>query len=137
MHIFHICCSTIFYKVISEYDCSYNLNCSDSWGEKIVNIKEHENICFNGCHLSKYNSEQKCYQICSYYFYFDENNNKYICTDKFECPEPYNKLIHEKNECVKSCQETKENRYEFNNKCLKSCPENFVPVKEKVNFCTP
>ena len=129
--------STTFYKVISEYDCSYNLNCSDSWGEKIVNIKEEENVCFNGCLLSKYNSEQKCYQICSYYFYFDENNNKYICTDKFECPESYNKLIHEKNECVKSCQETKENQYEFNNKCLKCCPENFVPVKERANFCTP
>ena len=97
------------------------------------NVQNNNNLCLGNCLLSKFNSNDnsRCYQICSYYFYFDEKINKYICTEKPQCPEQYNKLISDKNECVKSCKETKEYKYEFglSNKCFSSCPENFVEKK--------
>ena len=36
--------------------------------------------------ISKAQQEQNCYQICSYYFYFNKNTNKYECTDDYLCP---------------------------------------------------
>ena len=98
-------------------------------GEKFDEIEPSENnICINNCVLSKNDFDTNYYKICSFYFYFDEINKKYICTEKLECPFNYNKLIHGKNECVKSCQSTKENHFEYNNNCLKNFPENFVPL---------
>ena len=124
-----------FNKVISLYHCSF-INCAGDWGENKNKISpEENNICINGCLLSKYN--ERCYQNCSYYFYFDESLNKYLCTEKAECPKGYNKLIHGKNECIKSCENTKEHKFEYNNNCLIKCPENFIALKEKGNYCTP
>ena len=34
-----------------------------------------------------------CYNICSYYFYYDTDKNKSYCTTKLECPENYRYLI--------------------------------------------
>ena len=116
-------------KVISEYECFYNFNCSNDLGEN--------NKCINGCLLSKTDPNRLCYQICSYYFYFDKNMNKYVCTENMECPQPYIKSVHDTKECVKSCEDTEEDIFEYNNICLKSCPENFVALKEKANQCTP
>ena len=47
-------------------------------------------------------------------------------------------MIPDKNECVKSCKETKEYKYEFglSNKCFSSCPENFVVKKDKPYYCS-
>ena len=65
----------------------------------------------------------------------------YILTKELKCPEPYDKLIHDKKECVKSCKDTKGHKYEFDlgfgKKCLSSCPENFVVPKNRPNYCTP
>ena len=82
----------------------------------------------------KNNNYMNCYD-CNYYYYFD--NNSFFCTNNFSCPGEYPDLIKDKNECVKSCGDTKKNHYEFRNKCLISCPENFVVLKEKPNSCTP
>ena len=91
---------------------------SENWGEYKDKITNDNNKYIEGCLLSKI--ELNCYQICSYYFYYDEKQNKYLCTEKLECPEPYNKLIEGKNECIKSCSETKKYKYDFifGNKCL-------------------
>ena len=121
-----------FIKIITLYDWSY-INCEGNWGEEKDKIDEEKNKCINNCLLSKYNS--RCYQICSYYFYFDENQNQYICTEGPECPKTHNKLIHGKNECVKSCLDTKETKFEFNNNCLKECPENFKASEGSENSC--
>ena len=124
--------------IISIYHCPF-INCSGNWGEKQEEIQFPEsNLCIGKCLLSRYNNipDSKCYQICSYYFYFDENEKKYICTEKSECPASYSKLIHEKNECVKSCSNTKNHIYEFNNICLEKCPDNFIALRERQNSCT-
>ena len=42
-----------------------------------------------------------CYQNCSYYYYFDYENN-YHCTTNLTCPEEFPKLIGNKMECMNS-----------------------------------
>ena len=68
------------------------------------------------------NGYKNCYDNCSYYHYYDNNSNIYYCTKTFQCPENYNKLIHDKNECVKTCDEDNEYKYEFRKGCYKECP---------------
>ena len=81
------------------------------------NLFNHNCIdCNDGSTLNDTN----CYEICSFYYYFDEQH-KYYCTEEGNCPEPYTKLIIEKNECIESCPD--EFKFEFNNKCYKSCPD--------------
>ena len=97
-----------FYKIISLLKC-YDEYC---------NITEKENIsCINGCPLIKYDS--RCYQICSYYYYFDFEINKYTCTPELKCPKNYNKLILETKECINST-ENSENLF---NNSLPLCPK--------------
>ena len=87
--------------------------------------------------MSKF--DENCYEICSYYHYYDENLNKYICTESPQCPEPYNKLINSKNECIKSCNETNAYKYEIliSKVCLIECPENFYKTNDKSFSCIP
>ena len=62
------------------------------------------------------NNYTNCYVNCSYYYYFDSNNN-YICTINNSCPEEYNKLIRDKNQCINNCENDDIYKYEFNNIC--------------------
>ena len=123
-------------KIISLYQCQY-LEDSEIWGVYKNNITNDNNIYTEGCLLSKY--DINCYQICSFYHYYDENMNKYICTDSLKCIEPYGKIIYDKNECVKSCSETNNYKYELKlgQACLKICPENFYEPNENQFFCIP
>ena len=57
----------------------------------------------------KNNNYSNCYENCSYYYYFD-NENFYHCTFNLSCPNEYPLLLHDKNECVK----VKLNKYETN-----------------------
>ena len=66
------------------------------------------NKCIGDCLLSKIEGGSNCYQICSYYFYFNNSTSKYECTEDYICPSNYTKLILEKNECVFSCQENQQ-----------------------------
>ena len=49
----------------------------------------------------KFNNYSNCYNNCSYYYYFDKENNKYYCTLNSSCPNEYPKLNKDKLECVK------------------------------------
>ena len=48
-----------------------------------------------------YNNSYNCHPKCSYYYYFDENNN-YQCTVDLSCPNKFSKLIEDKKECIKN-----------------------------------
>ena len=63
-----------------------------------------------------------CYQICKYFYYFDESN-KYQCTESNECPGNRNKLVEEKSKCVFNCRDDDTFQYEYNNKCYEECPD--------------
>ena len=47
----------------------------------------------------KINNYSNCYQKCSYYYYFDNEDN-YHCTKNLSCPLDYPKFIEDKKECV-------------------------------------
>ena len=63
-----------------------------------------------------------CYEICNYYYYFNESNN-FLCIENFECPLEYNKLIEYKNKCIDNCTNDDIYKYEYNNNCFQECPE--------------
>ena len=112
------------FKIISLYQC-HHLEDPENWGLYKNNIINDNNMFINNCLLSKYDTN--CYKICSFYYYYDENLNRYICIEDLKCPEPYNYLIHDKNECIKSCDETNDYQYEIlqGKVCLKNCSDNF------------
>ena len=66
-----------------------------------------------------------CYKTCNFYYYFNESNN-FHCTNLFKCPEQYNKLIKNKNQCVDDCKNTDVYRYEYNNTCYQECPNGTI-----------
>ena len=63
-----------------------------------------------------------CYKKCDYYFYYQELSDEYTCTEIKECPNEYNKIIKEKNECVEQCRNDNIFKYEYNNTCYEKCP---------------
>ena len=71
--------------------------------------------------MSNYPSYNNCYINCTYYYYFDEQDN-YTCVNENQCPPDYQYLIEEKRQCVKSCSNTAY-PYEFRKKCYKNCPK--------------
>ena len=68
-----------------------------------------------------YNNKVKC--ECKYKYYIDENKVKICLDEENSCPDGYNYLVPETNECVKNC----DGKIEFDNKCLDSCPS---PLEE-------
>ena len=62
-----------------------------------------------------------CYEICQYYYYFDDNF-EYHCTIDENCPSDRSKLIVDKNECVEAC--FGDYKFEIFNKCYTSCNSN-------------
>ena len=49
----------------------------------------------------QYNNYNNCYEKCSFYYYFD-NNNIYHCTSDPSCPNEFSKLIEDRKECIKN-----------------------------------
>ena len=123
-------------KIVSLYHCQ-PLKDPENWGEYKDNITNNDNIYSGGCLLSRYNPN--CYQICSFYHYYDENINKYICTEDLKCPEPYDHLIHDQNECIKSCSDTDNHLYQISlgKVCLVNCSDNFFEPYDRPKTCIP
>ena len=86
----------------------------------------------NALKINKYNN---CYEKCEYYSYFDNKDNIYYCTHEFECPNDYNKLITDKNQCIEDCKIDLTYKYEFKNKCYSKCPENTELSSAKDYYC--
>ena len=125
-------------KIISLFNCRYS-DTLENWGEYKDIISNDNNKYINGCLLSKYNSNSNSYQICSLYYYYDESENKYLCTKSLKCPEPYDKLIYGKNECINSCNKTQNNKYELTlgKVCLSLCSNNLYISDDKPSTCIP
>ena len=80
-----------------------------------------QNQLCNECYDTFTLNETNCYEICPYYYYFD-NNFEYHCTIDNKCPLERSKLIVDKNECVETCVD--QYRFEIYDKCYTSCPPN-------------
>jgi len=100
-------------------DINHNcLTCNDNFSLGIIN----NNKKFN------------CYENCSYYYYFDSEDN-YYCTDNSECPQEYDKLQIDRKQCIKDCSKEEITKYEFQHKCYEDCPPKSEKSLEKVFYC--
>ena len=71
--------------------------CYTNGDNKIHNCLEcNENFPFK---IEK-NNYYNCFENCSYYYYFDNENN-YHCTINSSCPKEYSQLLENKKECIK------------------------------------
>mgnify|MGYP002627217034 CR=1 FL=1 len=108
--------------------CKY---CYDEGNETFNNCIE----CKSNFTFLNYLNNTNCYEICDYYHYFDENN-KYYCTINNTCPDDYNNLIEDKNQCIDDCKNDDEYKFNFENKCFKECPKNiYILIDDKLKIC--
>ena len=78
------------------------IECNDNYKYELkLNIKNYLN----------------CYNICDNYYYIDLITNKTYCTQSLNCPEDYNKLIIEKNECIDDCSRDSLYKFEYKGIC--------------------
>lgn len=86
---------------------------------------------------SEFINDTNCYEICNYYYYFDESNI-YHCTIDNLCPEEYNKLMISKNKCVKKCENNNNDDdksnvcYEFDINEINNNTEMLNKIKENI-----
>ena len=136
-----------YYPIYNYFNNNQFLNCSISpEGYYLDNEKSIYKLCYLSCKIcdssgnesihncieckNNYNYEliigeyKNCYDECPYYHYFDENQNKYYCTNNKECPKNYIYLIEDKKECIINCNKYELYKYEFRKKCFQQCPIN-------------
>ena len=82
------------------------------------NNKFHNCIECDNNYTFKYNISNyyNCYK-CSYYYFINFTSDEIFCTENMRCPESYNKLIIDKNECINNCSTDLIYKYEYNNIC--------------------
>ena len=70
------------------------------------------------------NNYINCNEKCSYYHYFDSNNNSY-CTIDLSCPNEFPKLIIDKLECIKEIEKmSKEEEIEYYDNLINTMERN-------------
>ena len=88
---------------------------------KIGNKINHEcSSCILGYHFNIFEKNGNCYNICEFYYYFDDIG-EYHCTSEKKCPENF-KLIKEKSKCIDNCTKDDIYKYEYNYTCLEFPP---------------
>ena len=95
-------------------------------------IECHENYMYEkklGIYKNCYNNSINC----PFYYYFDNMEQKYYCTQNLKCEGTYNKLILGTNECIDECEGI--NRYKFRNQCYQDCPEGTIKSLNKSFYC--
>ena len=122
-----------FYKPCYE-SCK---TCNVSGNETYHNCSE----CKLNYFELNFQHSKNCYENCTFYHYLEHKTNIYYCTESFECPENYNKLIYDKKECIDKCDEDDEYIYEFKNICYKQCPQGSIKAEKNRTsnkyFCEP
>ena len=68
-----------------------------------------------------FQNDKKCYEKCTYNYYYDSNNNN-VCTNDDSCPNDM-KFIESKKRCIDLCKNDNLFRFEFNGKCFAQCPD--------------
>ena len=63
-----------------------------------------------------YNNYSNCYENCDFFYYFDDDNN-FICTQNYSCPENYDIFIPKKNKCTDNCEKDDIYKFEYNKTC--------------------
>ena len=79
-----------------------------------------------------FQNDKKCYEKCTYNYYYDSNNN--ICTNDDSCPSDM-KYIESKKRCIDLCKNDNLFKFEFNGKCFEQCPDNTHISSEDNHKC--
>ena len=85
-----------------------------------------------------YNTDSNinCYEsksiYCPFKFYYNLNSDVFCCTENEKCPNDYNKLIIEKNQCIDKCERDSIYKYELENICYDLYNYELI-IKEKSN----
>jgi len=109
-------------------------NCKFCHGEGNETINNCQECKSNFTFLNEIKFKTNCYENCEHYYYFDDSNN-YNCTEDFQCPVEYNKLITEKNKCINECKIDDTFKYEYNNQCFKYCPNDTYGLEDNKYLC--
>ena len=119
-------------KIESNYKKCYETykDCNISGNETYHNCIECED---NYSYEILFEKHKNCYINCSYYYYLDNNTNKYYCTEEKKCKGKYNKLINGERKCIEECYQI--SRYEFRNECYIECPQGSNKSEEKQFYC--
>ena len=83
-------------------------------------------ICPPNSKMGISNGKIKC--ECQYKYYFDANGKTKCLDENDSCPNNYNYLIPDKNQCVQDCTGY---NFIFDNKCLESCPHQMTEKGEE------
>ena len=114
-----------------------NNNCSECKSNYIISNGSYYNFLYE----LNINGYKNCYIKCPYYFYFNKNYSLHYCTKEEKCPEEYDKLIKERNECVNKCEEDNKYKYEYKKRCYEQCPEGSMKIINNIvineYFCKP
>ena len=106
-----------------------------------LNNKYSCEICGPNFHQKfndSYNTDSNinCYEsisiYCPFKFYYNLTSNIFYCTEKEKCPNDYNKLIIEKNQCIDKCERDSIYKYELENICYDLYNYELI-IKEKSN----
>ena len=85
------------------------------------------------------NGYKNCFEKCDNLFYIDNYYNL-NCVDDSNCPDEYNKLIMDKNQCVQNCTFDRQYIYEYKNFCYIMCPNGTIESNiiryYCINICT-
>lgn len=58
-----------------------------------------------------------------------------MCINNGKCPASYNKLIHDKFQCIEKCEKDNTFKYEYNNACYDDCPIRTIKISTNNYMC--
>ena len=123
------------YYYLDKIDYLYkkcHQNCNYCYGEG-NNINNNCIECISSYIFLNESNSKNCYEKCQIYYYFDEFNN-YKCTQNYECPQKFNKLIIEKNKCIDDCKNDNIYKYEYNGICYIQNSNNIINEITDINI---
>ena len=115
-----------FVNCMKNIDEKYYFSLCYTNDSNIYNNKHACDICGSNFvqiygHSESTSTQIKCYEsidnYCPNYFYYNLSSNIIFCTEDKKCPDDYNKLIEEKNQCIDNCENDPIYKYEDNNIC--------------------
>ena len=129
-----VVCSNKFDDIISE---SISINCINKTlpdENKSKCYSKNKNIynkyicqnCGPNFHqkyneIYNFNTYINCYESkninCQYYFYLNLTTKIFYCTNEYQCPNDYSKLVLDRRECIRSCENDSIYKYEYNKTC--------------------
>ena len=116
----NVCLAEIPYNYYLDLDDMIYKECN----EICRTCSIHANNC-KSCNEKNVLINNNCYTKCDFYYYFNDSNF-YSCTNNFSCPEKYNKLIINTNECIDNCMRDNYYKYNFNDSCIEICPDGTI-----------